>query len=501
MQRSAGILMAISSLPSNYGIGTFGKAAYEFADFLEASGQKFWQMLPLGPTSFGDSPYQSFSTFAGNPYYVDPDMLIKDGLLTKEEVESFDWGENDEVMADGARRVNYEKIYNSRFKLLALAKERGWDKNIDKIEAFRKDNKEWLENYALFMALKRHFNMYSWLDWPEDAIRNHEAEAVEKYTEELREDIELFVFIQYEFFKQWEMLRDYIHGKGIKIIGDIPIYVAMDSSDAWAERRFLQFDEKGFPLNVGGVPPDYFNADGQLWGNPLYDWNKIEADGYGWWIRRIGAVTKLFDVIRFDHFRALDEYWAVPYGSPTAITGEWIKGPGMKFINVLNSWFHGTEFIAEDLGMLGPSVHELVKESTWPGMKVLQFAFPEDDDSEYLPHNHVENSICYTGTHDNNTCLGWFSEADEGDVKKAVKYLGLNENEGYVYGFIRGGMSSVAKLFVAPMQDYLNEGEECRMNLPGVTNCGNWQYRMPKDALKPELAEKIKEITKLYGRV
>ena len=497
MKRSAGILLAISSLPSNYGIGTFGKAAYDFADFLEAAGQKFWQMLPLGPTSFGDSPYQSFSTFAGNPYYVDLDMLIEDGLLKKEEVDAFDWGDSNN---GNSQRVDYEKIYNARFSVLEKAKERGWEEYLDEIETWRRDNAEWIENYALFMALKRHFNMCSWLDWPEDDIRKHEDAAVERYREVLKDDIELYVFIQYLFFKQWNKLRDYIHSKGLKIIGDIPIYVAMDSSDAWAERRFLQFDEDGYPLKVGGVPPDYFNADGQLWGNPLYDWEKIEADGYGWWIRRIGAVTRLFDVIRFDHFRALDEYWAVPFGSPTAVTGEWIKGPGIKFINMLNSWFLGTEFIAEDLGILGPSVHELVEESTWPGMKVLQFAFSPDVDSEYLPHNHVENSICYTGTHDNNTCLGWFGEAGEDEIKKAVTYLGLNEKEGYVKGFIRAGMGSVAKLFVAPMQDYLEQGDECRMNLPGVTNCGNWQYRMQKGLATKELAGEIAEITKLYGR-
>ena len=485
--------MAISSLPSPYGIGTFGKAAYDFADFLRKSGQSYWQMLPLGPTSFGDSPYQSFSTFAGNPYYIDLDMLIEDGLLEKEEVSAVDWGLDPET-------VSYEKIYNSRFKILSLAKMRGWERDQQEIDSFREKNAGWLQNYALFMACKRQFGMSPWSEWPED-IRVRRMDALDRYTQELKEDIELFIYIQYLFFKQWDLLKAYIHGNGIKIIGDLPIYVAMDSSDAWSEQFFFEMDENGIPDVVGGVPPDYFTEDGQLWGNPIYRWDRMKQDGFGWWIRRVGAAAKLYDVIRIDHFRGIDEYWAVPYGEKTAKIGEWRKGPGLQFVKVLAGWYPNLEFIAEDLGILTPSVKKLLADSGWPGMKVLQFAFDPSEPSSYLPHKYSKNCVCYTGTHDNTTTESWFSEAGKDEIALSIRYLGLNKEEGYTYGFLRGGMGSVADLFVAPIQDFLCQGGKYRMNTPGSMGGTNWCYRIKSGLLTDELANRIFNMTEMYGRL
>ena len=484
-------MAAISSLPSPYGIGTLGKQAYEFADFLEKAGQKYWQMLPLGPTSYGDSPYQSFSTYAGNPYYIDLDVLIEDGLLSKDEVLACDWGTD-------PNRVDYAKIYEHRFPILEKAKRRGWERDREAVRRFEEENSSWLPDYTLFMACKRYFGMKAWTEWPDENIRMRKPETIEWYRQELREDIELFTYIQYLFFQQWDKLRKYLKEKGIGVIGDVPIYVAMDSADTWSEKQFFEMDEQGIPDSVSGVPPDYFTADGQLWGNPLYRWDKMEADGFGWWIRRIGGASRLFDVIRIDHFRGFDEYWAVPYGEKTARNGEWRKGPGMKIVSALNGWFKETEFIAEDLGYLTETVKALLKESQWPGMKVLEFAFDSREPSDYLPHKYSENCICYTGTHDNTTLKAWFHEAAPDDIREAVKYLGLNKEEGLENGMIRGGMSSVAMLFVAQIQDYLLNGG-ARMNTPGKAE-GNWQYRIAEGTLTEALSGRIREITKRYGR-
>ena len=491
MERSSGILLSISSLPSPYGIGSFGKAAYAFADFLKAAGQRYWQLLPLGPTSYGDSPYQSFSTFAGNPYFIDLDLLIKDKLLTKKEVESCRWGTN-------PRYVDYGKIYESRYPLLAKAKARGWQRDADAVAAFCKENEGWLPDYALFMALKRHFSMKAWLEWPED-IRAHRAEAVERWRTELREDVELFTYIQFLFFKQWSALKQYINGLGIRIIGDLPIYVAMDSADVWAEPEMFKLDSRGVPTEVSGVPPDYFSADGQLWGNPIYDYDAMERNGFGWWIRRVGGAARMFDVIRIDHFRGFESYWAVPYGEKTARNGRWVKGPGMKLVGALTGWFHDLEFIAEDLGYATPEVAQLLKDSGLPGMKVLEFAFNPHEPSDYLPHLYTENCVCYTGTHDNAPLAEWREDGDPKELAHAKKYLGLNEEEGFNLGVIRGGMGSVAKLFIAQMQDYLELGKYNRMNTPGVAN-GNWEWRMLPGEDSKKLAEKIAEMTKRYGR-
>ena len=491
MKRSSGILMPISSLPSPYGIGTFGKAAYDFADFLAAAGQKYWQLLPLGPTSYGDSPYQSFSTFAGNPYFIDLEALVKDKLLTKQEVEACDWGTN-------PRYVDYGKVYASRYPLLQKAKERGWARDLNEVRAFEKENEGWLPDYALFMALKRHFDMQSWSEWPED-IRLHHRDAVERWRGELREDVELFTYIQFLFYKQWSELKKYINDLGIHIIGDLPIYVAMDSADVWAEPEMFRLDSHGVPTEVSGVPPDYFSEDGQLWGNPLYNYEAMEKNGFGWWIRRIGGASKLYDVIRIDHFRGFESYWAVPYGEKTARKGKWVKGPGMKLVGTLTGWFHDLEFIAEDLGFATPEVAQLLADSKLPGMKVLEFAFNPHEPSDYLPHFYKENCVCYTGTHDNAPLQEWFEEGDKKELAHAKQYLGLNEEEGFNFGVIRGGMSSVAKLFVAQMQDYLELGKYNRMNTPGVAS-GNWEWRMLPGEASEALAKKIANMVKIYSR-
>ena len=491
MERSSGILMPISSLPSPYGIGSFGKAAYDFADFLKAAGQKYWQLLPLGPTSYGDSPYQSFSSFAGNPYFIDLDLLIKDKLLTKQEVEACEWGTN-------PRYVDYGKIYEGRYPLLKKAKERGWQRDLEKVRAFEKENAGWLPDYALFMALKYHFKMEAWIEWPED-IRTHKHDAVEKWRKELREDEELFIYIQFLFYRQWTELKQYINKQGIHIIGDLPIYVAMDSADVWAEPEMFKLDSHGKPTEVSGVPPDYFSEDGQLWGNPLYNYDAMEKNGFGWWIRRIGGAEKLYDVIRIDHFRGFESYWAVPYGEKTAKNGKWVKGPGMKLVGALTGWFHYLEFIAEDLGYATPGVAQLLADSRLPGMKVLEFAFNPHEPSDYLPHFYKENCVCYTGTHDNAPLGEWFETGDKDEIQHAKQYLGLNKEEGYNFGMIRGGMSSVAKLFVAQMQDYLELGKYNRMNTPGVAS-GNWEWRMLPGEDSKKLAEKIAKMTKMYSR-
>ncbi len=484
--------MPISSLPSPYGIGTMGKAAYEFVDFLAQAKQAWWQILPVGPTSYGDSPYQSFSAYAGNPYLVDLDMLRVDGLLTAEEISAPDWG-------DDPACVDYAKIYENRIPLLRRAKERGWERDAEKVVAFVEKNRGWLPDYALFMALKRHFGMVAWTEWPDEDIRLRKAASVARYTADLAEDIELFTYIQYLFFAQWEALRSYAHEQGIGIIGDLPIYVAMDSADVWADPNSFQLDEKNVPKEVSGVPPDYFSEDGQLWGNPLYDWDAMKQDGFGWWIRRIEGASHLYDILRIDHFRGLESYWAVPYGETTAKIGRWVKGPGMDLVGVLTGWFPNIQFIAEDLGYLTPEVRQLLEDSGLPGMKVLEFAFDSREPSNYLPHTYTNHCVCYAGTHDNAPLMIWKEEAAKEDIAMAVQYLGLNDGEGFHWGVLRGGMSSVADLFVAQMQDYLGLGKGSRMNVPGILG-GNWQWRMLPGQITPELTERIADMTRMYGR-
>ena len=491
MDRSSGVLMPLSSLPSPHGIGTMGKCAYEFVDFLKAAGQRYWQILPLVPTSAGDSPYSSFSTFAGNPYFIDLDMLVKDKLLKAKELDGFDWG------GDPAQ-VDYNKLYEQRPVLLRRAFERGWDQLSEEVTAFRQENK-WVENYALYMALKAHFDMRPWTEWPDEDIRLHRDGAVQYWSQQLRGELDYHIFVQFLFFRQWNKLKDYAHKKGVKFIGDIPIYVALDSADVWSEPKFFQLDEKNVPKAVAGVPPDPFTADGQLWGNPLYNWDAMEKDGFGWWIRRVEGAQKLYDMIRIDHFRGVESYWSVPYGETTARNGVWLPGPGMKLVGVLTAWFHDLDFIAEDLGYITEGVRKLVEDSGLPGMKILEFAFDAHGDSAYLPHCISYNSVCYLGTHDNNTVMGWLKETGKRDREFAARYMHITEDEGWCWGMIRTGMQTAADLFVVQMQDLLELGSDARMNIPGKAT-GNWRWRMLPGADSKELAKKLRLYTKTYRR-
>ena len=494
MERSSGVILPVSCLPSPYGIGTMGKAAYEFIDFLAAAKQRWWQVLPLSPTGFGDSPYQSVSVFAGNPYFIDLDMLVEDGLLLRSEITAADWGTDPE-------RVDYGRLWENRFPVLRRAARRGLPRDRAAVDAFAAENAGWLADYAFFMALKQHFGMKSWTEWP-DEVRLREAAAMEHYRALLAEDIDFYIYIQFLFSKQWDMMHAYAKEKGIGIIGDLPIYAAMDSADVWAQPQFFCLDAQGYPTAVAGVPPDYFCEDGQLWGNPLYNWDAMRADGFGWWIRRIDAAAKRCEAIRIDHFRAFASYWAVPYGAENAREGTWIDGPGMQLLGVLNDWFPQLQYIAEDLGILGPDVGALLKESGWPGMKVLEFAFNPQGDSDYLPHNYSQNCVCYTGTHDNRPLGSWCEDAAEDELEFAAEYLGLRGRTSAKRlrsALLRAGMGSVANVFVAQMQDWLGTGEESRINSPGIPQ-GNWQWRLKRSRLRPALAEEMAHVTMLYGR-
>lgn len=483
--------MHISSLPSPYGIGTLGKAAYDFADFLHRAGQRYWQILPIGPTSYGDSPYQSFSTCAGNPYFIDLDLLEQDGLLTREEIDAVDWGTD-------AGRVDYGFQYSVRFDLLYNAYLRGRDRDADALREFC-DANPWVEEYALYMALKRSNSMQSWEHWPEE-IRLRRPGAADTYATVLAEDTNFFIYLQFLFFRQWNRLRDYVHGLGIRIIGDLPIYVPYDSCDVWANPQLFQLDEGGLPTGVAGVPPDYFSEDGQLWGNPLYNWDAMRADGYRWWMQRIAAAGRLFDVIRIDHFRGLESYWSVPYGDVNARRGHWVKGPGQDFIDAVHRSFPELHLIAEDLGFLTPEVIELQRNSGYPGMKVLEFAFDPREPSNYLPHRYTTNCICYSGTHDNETLVQWLDGASPETVQYVQEYLGLRDRSECVKGILRAGMASVADVFIAQLQDYLELGAEARMNEPGTLSTKNWSWRVDASLLTDELADRIARMVKLYER-
>jgi 4-alpha-glucanotransferase len=492
MKRSSGILMHISSLPSPYGIGTFGAEAYKFADFLCLAEQKYWQMLPLSPTGFGDSPYQSVSVYAGNPYFIDPLLLIEDSLITNEEA-------GDPVCGKHPEKVDYFAVYKQRPGFLRAAFKRGFRRDRDEAEAFKSQNSNWISDYALFMAVKSHFGMRSWQEWEDRSIRVREKDAVERYSKALREETDYHIYIQYLFFKQWNKLKAYLSQKGISVIGDLPIYAALDSADVWANPDLFLLDRDLKPVGVAGVPPDYFSKTGQLWGNPVYDWERMEQDGFKWWMDRINAASKLYDVIRIDHFRGLSDYWVVPFGDRTAENGEWKEGPGKRFIDALKKNFPGLQVIAEDLGFMTPKVCELLQYSGYPGMKILQFAFDPTEPSEYLPHNCPKNSVMYTGTHDNETLAGWKKSASPESLALAKEYLSIPHKEGTVWGLIRGGMRSVPDIFIAQMQDYLMLDNASRMNTPSTTG-GNWTWRMKPEAASTGLAERIARLARLYGR-
>lgn len=491
--RESGILLPISSLPSKYGIGCFSKEAFEFVDFLKKAGQKKWQILPLGQTSYGDSPYQSFSTFAGNPYFIDLEALIGCGLLTYEECDACDFGEKDDD-------IDYEKLYFSRFKVLKMAFDRFQEKDNQEYERFVWDNAYWLEEYCLFMALKDKFGGASWEEW-EQPYRVRETWAMQKAREELGEEIRFYKFQQYMFWKQWNSLHAYANKNGIEIIGDIPIYVAFDSADTWAHPLLFQFTSENKPTAVAGCPPDSFAPEGQLWGNPLYSWEYHKQTNYDWWITRLAYCFKLYDVVRLDHFRGFDEYYSIPAGDKTAENGHWEKGPGYDIFRVIKERLGDVRIIAEDLGYLTQSVIDLVHATGYPGMKVLQFAFDSREESNYLPIYYEQNCVVYTGTHDNDTTAGWYKVLDKDDKKMALDYIGgysVPEKEMYVE-IIRLAMASVGNLCVIPIQDYLGLGSEARINQPSTVG-KNWRWRLIKKQLSEELCDEILKMTKIYGR-
>ena len=488
--RKSGILMHISSLPSPYGIGSMGKCAYEFVDFLCRAGQSYWQILPLSPTGYGDSPYQSFSTFAGNHYLIDLDQLVEEGLLKAGEV-SIHWGAEE-------GRVDYGCLYENRTRLLRLAYERF--EETPEFAAFIQENESWLPDYALFMTLKERYHGQPWQKWSLSLMMRI-PEIMDSIQAEFADQIRFQYFLQFVFFRQWKALRGYANSKGIRIIGDVPIYVPLDSADVWANHQLFQLDGNCRPRKVAGCPPDSFSADGQLWGNPLYDWEKMKLSGYDWWIRRLRAAANMYDVVRLDHFRGFESYWAIPAGDATAAGGSWQPGPNMDFIGAIQKALPNLDFIAEDLGYVTPEVRALQEGSGYPGMKVLQFAFDSREEGDYLPHTYPKHSVCYSGTHDNLTLAQWLQEAAREDVEMATAYLGLNREEGLVKGMIRGCMSSVSELCIIQMQDYLELGGEARMNFPGTLSANNWTWRAEKGFLTEELEKRILAVTRCYGRL
>lgn len=492
--RASGVLMHISSLPSNYGIGTMGKEAFAFVNFLKGASQKLWQILPINQTSYGDSPYQSFSTFAGNPYFIDLDMLCEEKLLLKSDYANIDWG-------DDKTAVDYGKIYENRFVVLKKAhnrfkKQKGTD--TAEYKAFLKSNSKWLEDYALFMALKFEHGGKSWLEWEED-LRRRKPAVMETKKIALAVEIDFWRFVQYKFFEQMGKLKSYANKNGIKIIGDIPIYVAADSADVWANPKLFLLDKKLNPIDVAGCPPDYFSKTGQLWGNPLYRWDVMQKNGYKWWVNRILSVGKTYDIVRIDHFRGFESYYAIPSTAETAQTGEWRKGPGIELFNELNKHKKIPSIIAEDLGLITPPVKELLAESGYPGMKVLQFAFNARQDNAYLPHNYEKNCVCYIGTHDNDTVEGWLETVNKKDMKYIMDYLNVADKSQVREALIRAGFASAADTFIMTMQDLLGLSTKERMNMPGIPQ-GYWRYRMVKSQYSKELQKKLLNLTELYHR-
>lgn len=489
--RNSGILMHLSSLPSPWGIGTMGEQAREFIDFLARAGQRYWQLLPVGPTSYGDSPYQSFSTFAGNPYFIDLDDLKEDGLLREEEYAGLDWG--------GPDRVDYGLLYRTRYPVLRLAVERLLAAPPADYENFRQENAHWLGDYALFMALKDAHGGAPWQDW-EDGLRARAPEETAAARRDMAQAVSFWEGVQYLFYRQWNAMRALAHDKGVAIIGDLPIYVAYDSADVWAGREQFQLDGEGRPTEVAGCPPDGFSESGQLWGNPLFDWDHMRQDGYRWWLSRIRHQFALFDTLRIDHFRGFDAYYAIPYGAPDARGGRWRQGPGMELFRAIEGEMGRRSIIAEDLGYLTDSVRQLLRDSGYPGMKVLQFAFDSREDSDYLPHNYPRHCVVYTGTHDNDTILGWMTAAPADDVRAAKEYLRLTEAEGWQWGMMRGAWASVGELTVVTMQDLLGLDGSARMNVPSTLG-ENWRWRALPGQITWELADRVRHEMEVYRRL
>jgi len=478
--RKSGILLHITSLPNKYGIGTLGKEAYSFIDFLKNSEQKLWQILPIGHTGYGNSPYQTYSAFAGNPLLISLEKLKDDKLISVINCEeNFD-----------NKNVDFERVIPFKEKTLELAftNFKLTDKNFIN---FCNSEEYWLDDYSLFMALKKYFNNKSWIDWDEN-IRNRNKEAIIFYEKKLATEINFFKFTQYIFYKQWNELKKYANQKNVEIIGDIPIFVSFDSSDAWGNTEIFDFDENNNPKNIAGVPPDYFSSTGQLWGNPLYNWKKLEENNFQWWILRFKKMLEIFDIIRVDHFRGFEAFWSVPFGSENAINGKWIKAPGKLLFNEIKKQLGDLPIIAEDLGIITKEVEDLRDEFHFPGMKILQFAFESDMNNAYLPHNYIENCIVYTGTHDNDTTLGWYQKLSPSQKKFVDNYI--NSNDDICWRMIKLAWKSKAKIAIAPLQDFLCLDSNSRMNIPGKAE-GNWEWRFLSEMIDDELAKKIRTLT------
>ena len=486
--RKSGILLHISSLPSNYGIGTFGKAAFDFVDYLHQAKQSYWQILPLGPTSYGDSPYQTFSAFATNPYFIDLDMLIEEGLLEPSDIQATFYS---------PRYVEFKELYDERFIVLHKAFER-FNKNDSYFKEFMTNEAYWLEDYALFMALKKQHDGEPWETWEEN-LRLRKTDTLNYYSELLKEQILFQKFMQYKAYQQWFNLKGYANQKGVSFIGDMPIYVAYDSSDVWANPQYFDLDEKRIPYHIAGVPPDNFSKDGQLWGNPLYNWDVLKQNGYSWWVDRVHSAMHMFDMVRIDHFIGFQNFYSIPYGHKTAAFGEWKKGPGYDLFKVIKERLGHVNIIAEDLGVITDDVRKLLKNTGFPGMKLLQFAFDSREESDYIPHLYEKNIFAYTGTHDNETTETWFNNLPKHDLDYCLKYINHRGNGSKVDSLIKSTLGCIADTAIIPMQDYLHLGKEGRMNIPSTTG-NNWRWRMLKEEQTTRLRNKIKSFTILYGR-
>ena len=494
-KRQSGVLMHISSLPGKYGIGSFGQSAYDFVDFLVRTKQRYWQILPLGTTSYGDSPYQSFSAFAGNTYFIDFDILIEEGLLNEADVKGADFG-------DDPRKVDYAKIFDARRPIMEKAVARFLKADdLSDYESFVKQNAAWLEVFAEYMAIKEHFDNLAWTEWPDEAIRRREAASLASYREKLADKLTYHRVTQYLFFKQWLRLKAYANEHHIEIVGDMPIYVAADSADVWAQPHFFKTDAVGKPTCVAGCPPDEFSETGQLWGNPIYDWEAMDKDGYAWWIERLRESFKIYDIVRIDHFRGFESYWEVPAGSETSASGKWVKGPDYKLFAAVKEALGDLNIIAEDLGFMTDEVIELRERTGFPGMKILQFAFNPDDESIDSPHLAPNNSVMYTGTHDNNTVLGWYKdEIDDATRQYMAQYTNRKEYETVPHAMLRTIFASVSFMAIATMQDLLELDSAARMNYPSTIG-GNWTWRMTAEELNPIVEGELYSLTKTYRRM
>lgn len=489
--RGSGIILHISSLPSPYGIGTLGKEAYTFVDYLRKAGQKYWQVLPLGPTSFGDSPYQTFSAFAGNPYFIDFRILTEEGLLFKNEYETIIWESAPNV-------VDYKIQYDNRIHLLKLAYHRFKASSQEKFNTFKKDNHNWLDDYAFFMSLKYVFGGSDWANWNQD-IKLRLPEAMTSYRNKLEGEIDFWSFTQYKFYEQWHALKNYANKNGISLIGDMAIYVAYDSSDVWANSEFFQLDQNKTPIEVAGVPGDDFAKEGQLWGNPLYDWDYMKHQNYSWWVERVRSAKELYDVIRIDHFRGFESYFAVKFGSPNAINGVWKKGPDVALFDTIKTELGDVQIIAEDLGFITPEVHNMLAGAGYPGMKVMQFAFDGRPENEYLPHNYSNNCVVYVSTHDSDTVLGWFNGLHSEQKMYVNRYLHITNEKDQVWRMIESAWASVANLAMCQMQDILELDNSARMNTPSTVGI-NWIWRMKESDLSDQIAARMKSLTRFYNR-